>query len=147
MRAAGKADSAIAFFESIVAQRAAGTPRAYQELVGLYTSLKRFDDAHKAVLGMRASGGDFSLLLSTPGIASLRTDARFAMLFPDASVFADPFVEKTRIIHEWRGEAAGDEFGWIARGIGDVDGDKVTDVVVSATTNPPCGSSHGKLYV
>ena len=147
MRAAGKSDSAIAFFESIVAQRAAGTPRAYQELVGLYVSLKRLDDAHKAVQGMRASGGDFSLLVSTPGIASLRTDARFAMLFPDTSVFADPFVEKTRIIHEWRGESAGDEFGWIARGIGDVDGDKVTDVVVSATTNPPFGSSHGKLYV
>ena len=143
-----KRDSAIAVFESIVAGRQAGSPRAFQELVVLYAAAGKFDDAHRAMLGARSAGLDYSSLASHQGIASLKNDVRFAILFPGAEMFkAHPFVEPTRIIHEWRGESAGDEFGWIARPIGDVDGDRVTDVVVSATTNPPMGNATGKLYV
>lgn len=57
------------------------------------------------------------------------------------------FVEPTRIIHEWRGEGAGDQFGWIARSIGDVDGDGANDVVVSAPTNAEGGENAGRIYV
>src|SRR6185503_2611798 len=91
--------------------------------------------------------GDLSGLAEDPRVQALHADKRFAILFPDEIAFDPPFVQGTKIIHEWRGEKAGDEFGWIARGLGDVDGDGVTDVVVSATGNPPYGDTHGKLYV
>jgi len=62
-----------------------------------------------------------------------------------AEAFEDPFAEEgVRVIHEWRGEAAGDQFGWIARNVGDVDGDGVADVVTSA---PTWGENAGKVYV
>jgi hypothetical protein len=45
-------------------------------------------------------------------------------------------------LREWRGEAANDQFGWIARDIGDVDGDGVDDMVTSAPTH-----AGGRIYV
>ena len=40
-----------------------------------------------------------------------------------------------------------DQFGWIARNIGDVDGDKVADIVTSAPTKDVRGANAGKVYV
>lgn len=74
----------------------------------------------------------------------LRQDPRFARLLPGPEDFAHPFVEPVRVIREWRGEAAGDQFGWIARNVGDVDGDGVTDIVTSAPTH---GQHAGRIYV
>jgi hypothetical protein len=145
--AAGAHDSAAVLLEALVAERKPGTPRALQELVALYARAGRLDDALRAVERARSRGIDFSMIAGRRDLAPLRADARFAMLFPDSATFARPFVEPVRIIHEWRGDSVGDAFGWIARGIGDVDRDGVTDVVVSATTNPPLGSTRGKLYV
>ena len=56
----------------------------------------------------------------------------------------DLFVEKTRIIQQWVGEAAGDQFGWTARKAGDIDGDKKIDFI---TTAPTHANSSGKIYV
>ena len=42
------------------------------------------------------------------------------------------FLEPTRIVHQIAGESAGDEFGWVARVVGDVDGDDVLDFVATA---------------
>jgi len=77
----------------------------------------------------------------------LRDDPRFTQLFPTAEEFAAPFVEPVRIIQEWRGEGAGDQFGWIARNIGDVDGDGVNDVTTSAPSRNTGGRDAGKVYV
>lgn len=74
---------------------------------------------------------------------SLRKDPRYARLFPSAEEFAHPFVEPATILREWRGEAAGDQFGWIARDAGDLDGDGVHDVVTSAPGGTGAG---GKVY-
>ncbi|MBV9880089.1 MAG: FG-GAP repeat protein, partial [Gemmatirosa sp.] len=145
--AAAGSDSAVAALEGVVAQRLPGAPRALQELIVVYTRADRRDDALRALDQARHAGADFSGIAARPELAPLRGDPRFAILFPAPATFDRPFVEQTRIIHEWRGEQAGDEFGWIARGIGDVDRDGVTDVVVSATTNAPYGSTRGKLYV
>jgi hypothetical protein len=147
LSAAGSNDSAVAVLEALVAAGRPATPRALQELVGLYARMGRRDDAYRALTEARARGTDFSGLAARGDIGSLRGDPRFAVLFPDASTFAKPFVEDVRIIHEWRGDSAGLELGWIGRGIGDVDGDGVTDVVVSGTQNPPYGSTHGTLRV
>ena len=54
-----------------------------------------------------------------------------------------------RIIHEWVGETKGDQFSWIARSIGDVDGDRVSDVVTSAPSFGANGqpAGRGRVYV
>ncbi len=54
------------------------------------------------------------------------------------------FLEDVRIIHRWDGEKADGEFGWVARVIGDIDGDDVLDFVTSA---PSLNSGNGKIYV
>jgi hypothetical protein len=56
-------------------------------------------------------------------------------------------VEPVTILREWDGEAANDQFGWIARNIGDVDGDGVADLVTSAPTSGAAGTSAGRVYV
>ena len=89
------------------------------------------------------------LARTTSDFASLQKDPRFAsaMFAPDD--FVNPFVEPVRVIHEWRGETKGDQFSWIARGIGDVDGDNVSDIVTSAPTFGAKGQTTGpgKVYV
>jgi len=71
----------------------------------------------------------------------LKTDPRFRALLPTAADFAEPFVETVQVIREWDGEAANDQFGWIARVIGDVDGDGLPDIVTSAPTKSIGGDS------
>ncbi|HEV7613952.1 MAG TPA: FG-GAP-like repeat-containing protein [Steroidobacteraceae bacterium] len=77
----------------------------------------------------------------------LRVDPRYAALLPRPEDFVHPFVEPVTVIREWDGEAAGDQFGWIARVIGDVDGDGVNDFVTSAPTKNLGGENAGRIYV
>ena len=66
-------------------------------------------------------------------LAALQADPRFAALLPSRTIRAA--VRRTvQVIREWDGEAANDQFGWIARVIGDVDRDGVPDIVTSAPT-------------
>jgi len=89
---------------------------------------------------------DMTQVSVAPELAALKNDARFAALLPSRADFEHPFVEDVRIIREWDGEAAQNQFGWIARNLGDVDGDGVADVVTSA---PTAGAAHaaGRVYV
>jgi hypothetical protein len=75
---------------------------------------------------------DMSVAEGDPELASIRNDARFKAVLPQPDDFKDPFVEPVKIVAEWVGESANDQFGWIARSIGDVDGDKIADFVTSA---------------
>jgi hypothetical protein len=90
---------------------------------------------------------DMSYLDYDPDAASLKSDPRYQELLPVPSDFANPFVEDVKVIREWDGEAANDQFGWIARVIGDVDGDGVADFVTSAPTSDHGGESAGRAYV
>ena len=120
---------------------------ATMSLLGMYADSGRADEAFPLVERMRGRI-DLTTVAAVPGLARFHDDPRFAQLFPDRITFSPPFVEPdARVIHEWRGEAVGDEFGWIARGIGDTDGDGVTDITVSATANPPFGSTRGTVYL
>ena len=74
-------------------------------------------------------------------------DPRFASPLPGADEFANPFVENTKVIREWKGESAGDQFGWIARDIGDVNRDGIHDIVTSAPTSNVGGAGAGRVYV
>ena len=82
-----------------------------------------------------------------PIYQKISEDPRLKELFPSKEEIADPFVEETKIIHEWVGEAEGDQFGWIARNIHDVNSDGVDDMVTSAPTNDEGGNNAGKVYV
>ena len=90
---------------------------------------------------------DMTELGVAPEAASLKSDPRFVPLLPVRKDFDNPFVEPVTILREWDGEAANDQFGWIARNIGDVDGDGVPDVVTSAPTNNAGGDGAGRIYV
>jgi hypothetical protein len=90
---------------------------------------------------------DLSALTQETALAALREDPRYTALLPKAEDFADPFVEPVKIVHEWRGEASGDQFGWIARDLGDVDGDGAHDLVTSAPTHDGGGADAGRVYV
>ncbi len=79
--------------------------------------------------------------------ALLRGDSRYRALFPSKTELAHPFVEPVKILREWDGEARGDQFGWIARDIGDVDGDGIDDVGTSAPTHAHGGADAGRVYV
>lgn len=59
------------------------------------------------------------------------------------------FLEDSRVIHEWSGEHPGDQFGWVANPVGDIDGDGAEDVVVTAPTFSSLGSNsqNGRIYV
>lgn len=93
---------------------------------------------------------DMSQAALDDDLASLRNDPRFAAILPSPADFADPFVEPVKILREWDGEAANDQFGWIARNIGDVDGDRIPDFVTSAPTHSLVagkGDNAGRVYV
>lgn len=83
-------------------------------------------------------------LASDTDFANIRSDKRFQALLPRQLDDDELFAEKPRIIHKFVGEAAGDQFGWTARRVGDWDGDGVTDFV---STAPTAGGGAGSVYV
>lgn len=90
---------------------------------------------------------DMSQLAHEPAFAVWRDDPEFKTFLPTAADFERPFVEDVKIIHEWDGESSNDQFGWIARSIGDVNQDGVADLVTSAPTKAIGGEKAGRVYV
>jgi hypothetical protein len=59
-----------------------------------------------------------------------------------------PFVEyEARAVYSLNGEQIGDDFGWAAENLGDIDGDGVNDMIISAPRHMEAGSQTGKVYV
>ena len=105
------------------------------------------DEGFDWILEAKESGAyDVTQIDLSPASASLRDDPRYRTLFPSEEEFADPFVEPVKILHEWRGEAVNDQFGWIARDIGDVDGDGVHDLTSSGPTVDTGDGPGGRVF-
>ncbi len=123
-------------------------PRVWLDLGLAHAVGSANDDAFRWLLAARLTGRvDMRQLDVEPSVERLRTEPRFADLVPTAADFADPFVEPTTVLGEFVGEAANDQFGWIARSLGDVDGDGVHDFVTSAPTRAGAGANAGRVYV
>ncbi len=90
---------------------------------------------------------DMSQATEAPQLSPYKSDPRFITILPQPADFENPFVESVRVLREFDGEAANDQFGWIAREIGDVDHDGVTDFVTSAPTSSAGGDKAGRVYV
>ncbi|MEO8197077.1 MAG: FG-GAP-like repeat-containing protein [Thermoanaerobaculia bacterium] len=125
-----------------------GNPVAIYNLGTAY-ALKKDPDRAFEWLGKAAALHvlDMTQIEQDTDLESLRTDPRFKALLPKPEDFAQPFVEPVQILREWDGESGGDQFGWIARNIGDVDGDGVADIVTAAPTRGAGGASAGRVYV
>src|SRR5262245_60896880 len=115
-------DRAIAAFKKVLELQ----PQSWQAVynIGAAHALKKdaaqaFEWLAKARAGRQL---DMSQIDLDPNLVALRADPRFARLRPTDADFANAFVEPVTIIREWRGESANDQFGWIARNLGDVDG-------------------------
>ncbi len=98
----------------------------------------------------QAAGFQNTAAIATdPDFDKVRDDPRFAQYLP-APLLEGPglFVEKPRLIHTLVGEAAGDQFGWVARNVGDVDRDGVDDFAATAPTCKRGGGQYsGRVYV
>jgi hypothetical protein len=143
-----KADEALASFRKLLALEP-GMPQALYGIGAVNAVRGDKDEAFAWLQKARATRKlDMTAIVADPNLATLRDDPRFAELkSTTAADFANPFVEPVEIIHEWDGEAANDQFGWIARGIGDVDADGAPDFVTSAPTNGAGGENAGRVYV
>jgi len=153
-RALGTAEQQLHNYDPAIAayQRALkiepDSPRTFYSIGAAYAA--KHDPQQAFVWLERAAAThryDMTQITQDAALAELRADPRFAALLPSAAQFENPFVEPVKIIREWRGEASGDQFGWIARNIGDVDGDGVNDIVTSAPTHGAQGTNAGRIYV
>ncbi len=142
----GDTDKALEAYGKLTGHRQFGSQAIFSIGV-IHAQRKEPTEALAAFQRLRDSGSfDMDLLGSDERLAELRKDARFAKLMPKASDFEKPFVETVKVIHELRGEAKGSQFGWIARRIGDVDGDKVEDWTTSAPTFAVDNQPAGRVY-
>lgn len=148
-RQKGNADKALASYQKVTVPRPARL-QAMFSMAGIHAAAGRADTALALLSSLKATGAfDVELATTAPAFASIKSDPRFAATQFKADEFRNPFVEPVRIIHEWTGETKGDQFSWIARSIGDVDGDRVSDVVTSAPTFGANGqpAGRGRVYV
>lgn len=136
--------------DAISAQRTALSfpevrPAAMYNLGLAHGAAGRLDSAfHWLAEAKRTGRANLADIDLDPDADPLREDPRYAALKPTEAELSKPFAEGGRILREWRGEAPGDLFGWIARRLDDVDGDGVDDVVTSATAH---GGGAGRVYV
>jgi hypothetical protein len=125
-----------------------GAPQALYNLGDVFAMRKDNDHAFAWLAKAKASKRlDMTIMENDTNLAELRHDPRYAALLPTPADFSQPFVEPVRIVREFDGEAANDQFGWIARKLSDVDGDGAADFVTSAPTNGHGGANAGRVYV
>lgn len=140
--------------QSLVFYQQAATlqPKNMQSLFNLgvaYALAEDNDMAFETLLKVKASNVyNITNVGLSPAGTLLKDDKRYRQLFPSAEAYADPFVEDgAKVIHDWAGENQSDQFGWIGRNIGDVNGDGIMDITSSAPTNNEGAANAGKIYV
>ncbi|MFT7678938.1 MAG: hypothetical protein ACI8QC_002936, partial [Planctomycetota bacterium] len=140
----GELDAALIEFRKAAAipalagQGAAGAAR-------VCARMDRADDAFGWLGRAVANGwGERDQLATDEDFALLADDERYADVLPPLLMGAAAFAGKVRVLHEWQGESAGDQYGWVARPMGDLDGDGVIDF---ASTAPTWRGARGMVHV
>ncbi|MGQ0551825.1 MAG: FG-GAP-like repeat-containing protein [Planctomycetota bacterium] len=105
---------------------------------------RREEALARLAAAVRAGFGDRNLLASDTDLDSLRADPRFATLLPARLDGAAAFAEPVRVLYTLVGKAGNEEFGWVTRAVGDLDGDGATDF---ASTAPGHGGGLGRVDV
>jgi len=140
-------DAALAAYQKLV-ELEPDSPRGLYGIGVVHAVRKDADGAFEWFGKAKATHKlDMTMIVADQNLKALKDDPRFKALLPKPEDFANPFVEDVKIVREWHGEAVNDQFGWIARGLGDVDGDGVADFVTSAPTNAAGGEGAGRVYV
>jgi len=144
--AAGKLDEALAAYRKSFAHPAIKPTALYNAACVCARSEK--PDQALAYLEQAVAAGfkNWGLLRTDAELAQVRGRDRFAALIPTFLEGADAFVEKVRILHCLDGESANDQFGWVARPMGDLDGDGAIDFATSAPTKTAGGPAAGRVY-
>ncbi len=139
-----------AWDDAVDASERAASYAAFTDQAQLEGALARagrgeVDEAFEMLLVIKTRNRiDLTALAAQPRAARITSHPRYAELLPTQEEYEHPFSEEVRILREWRAEAPGGSFGWIARSIGDADGDGIADFVTSA---PNLDGNRGRVYV
>lgn len=111
----------------------------------IYSLQEKTEDAF-ALLDQAVEAGfnDFNQLHSDADFNNIKGDPRFQKYQPTWLSGDELFIESSRVIQDLSGENAGDQFGWTARRVGDLDRDGVVDFVATA---PTFQNGAGKIYL
>ena len=148
-RQKGNPQKALAAYQKVTIPRLARLQATFNT-AAIHAAAGQPDTALALLESLKSTGAfDMELALTAPEFSSLLSNPRFPKTQFTADEFQNPFVERVRIIHEWVAETKGDQYSWIARSLGDVDGDRVRDVVTSAPTYGAAGqpAGRGRVYV
>jgi tetratricopeptide (TPR) repeat protein len=146
-RQKGNLDKALEMHLKAASFRPSRWPDTFNAAV-IYALKSDKDKAFEMLQALRSGGSfDMDLVQTNNDLASLHSDPRFAKLRWKPEDFANPFVENVKVIHEWAGENKNDQFGWIARSIGDVDGDGVIDLLITSARSNVKGYRSGRVFV
>jgi hypothetical protein len=147
LHAQGKLEEAVAAHET-AAGFAQLTARAGYNAACAHARLGHVDEGIAWLVKIVGAGyGDRNQLDTDQDLDPLRADPRFATLIPPLLEGSAAFEERPRILHEFIGEAAGDQYGWVARAVGDLDGDGAMDFATTAPTYAEGGPPMGRVYV
>jgi hypothetical protein len=132
--------------------RATGSPRtapmAHYNAACDHARLGQVDQAFQQLFRAESTDRiDLAQIATDEDLASLREDARFRELVPPPELFRTPFVEPVRVLGAHDGEEPLGQFGWIARNVGDVDGDGADDFVTSAPCAGGPRTTEGCVYL
>lgn len=140
----GDAEGSLALFTKAASNRRSG-PSPLIGAARACARLERTDDAFTWLArAVKAGWGNRALLAGDADLQRLAKDERFASVLPPLLEGNDAFAEDVRVIHTWNGEAGGDQYGWVTRRTGDLDGDGVMDF---ASTAPTAAGGRGRVYV
>ncbi|MBL8693491.1 MAG: FG-GAP repeat protein [Planctomycetes bacterium] len=144
LHAQGKYAEALALHEKAARFPATAAMASYNAACA-HALLGHADAAFHWLEKARAAGfNDFFLLTHDTDLNSLADDPRWKAYKPGGLDLARPFAEERTILYDFVGETPGDQFGWIARAIGDFDRDGVVDF---ASTAPFHNGGQGAVYV
>lgn len=136
--------------EAVAAHEKAATfplvaPNACYNAACAHALLGHNDQAFLWLQRARDAGAPLQAVGTDTDLDSLRTDPRLAEFMPTPLDQLPPLAEASvKILQQSFGGAANDQYGWVARRVGDVDGDGYQDY---ASTAPTAANSQGYVVV